>query len=88
LLQQRLRDQERLPEQPALSETLKGWSDLLTFQGLFAPKGTPAGITDKIAAEAARTLQSPDIQKKLEASGFAAHAFKAPTRLDPIHMHM
>ena len=44
----------------------------LAFFGLMAPKGTPAAITEKIAAEAARAMTAPDVRAKLDALGFQA----------------
>ncbi|MDM0072492.1 tripartite tricarboxylate transporter substrate binding protein [Variovorax sp. J31P207] len=75
------------PELPSIGETIKGWPDLITFQGVFAPKGTPAPVVGKIAAEVARAAASPDFQARLKANGFAVKAeaaapFKASLERD------
>ena len=45
--------------------------DASIWVGLFAPKGTPQAITDRINAEVRQTLNLPDVQKRFVESGGA-----------------
>jgi tripartite-type tricarboxylate transporter receptor subunit TctC len=71
-----------LPDLPTIAETYPGfYAD--AWSGLFAPKGTPKPIIDKLATEVQRILRLPDVRQKLAALGaepvgstpaeFAAH---------------
>ena len=59
-----------LPKLPAIAETVPGY-EAGTYYGLFAPKGTPQAIVDRINAEVNRILQDGSIKKTLEAQGMA-----------------
>ncbi len=39
---------------------------------MFAPTGTPAGIVEKIAADVARAVQSPEVRERLATLGAEA----------------
>lgn len=56
------------PDVPAIAETAKGY-EAVAWQGLFAPAGTPKPVVEKIAAEAKRIWQLPDVVKALENVG-------------------
>ncbi len=57
---------------PTLNESgVKGY-ELEFWVGLFAPAGTPARIVEKVNADLARVLKSPDVQKRLDEVGFSA----------------
>jgi tripartite-type tricarboxylate transporter receptor subunit TctC len=59
-----------VPEIPSVDEAgLPGFYFSL-WGALFAPKGTPAAVIDKINAAAASTLADPDIRQKLAVQGF------------------
>jgi tripartite-type tricarboxylate transporter receptor subunit TctC len=71
-----------LPELPTIAETYPGfYAD--AWSGLFAPKGTPQAVVDKLSNEVQRILRLPDVREKLAALGaepvgstqaeFAAH---------------
>uniref|UniRef100_C5CMF3 LacI family transcriptional regulator n=1 Tax=Variovorax paradoxus (strain S110) TaxID=543728 RepID=C5CMF3_VARPS len=71
-----------LPGLPTIAETYPGfYAD--AWSGLFAPKGTPQPVVDKLSAEVQRILKLPDVREKLTALGaepvgstqaeFAAH---------------
>jgi tripartite-type tricarboxylate transporter receptor subunit TctC len=62
------------PEVPTIGETLAGFQ-ATAWQGLFAPAGTPRAIVDKLAAEAKRILELPEVAKSLRDLG----AEPAPT---------
>ncbi len=58
-----------LPDVPTLDESgLKGFDDS-TFNGIFAPAGTPPAIINKLHAELSKILPSQDIQKRFSALG-------------------
>lgn len=71
-----------LPDVPTLDEAgLKGF-EALSWQGLFAPAGTPPEVIEKLSAEVNKALQSPDIKDYFAAQGFIVQgstpeAFKA-----------
>ena len=53
---------------PAIAETIKGF-EATAWQGLFAPAGTPRPIVDKIAAEARRIWNLPEVKEALTKVG-------------------
>jgi len=58
-----------LPDVPTLAEAgIKG-VEMSTWYGLFATAGTPAATLDRLAAETAKVLKMPDVQKRLEGLG-------------------
>jgi tripartite-type tricarboxylate transporter receptor subunit TctC len=58
-----------LPDSPTLDESgLKGF-DMTTWWGLMAPAKTPQPVVDRLAAEAALALRSPDIQERWRTMG-------------------
>ncbi|MEY9886076.1 Bug family tripartite tricarboxylate transporter substrate binding protein [Bradyrhizobium sp. USDA 329] len=71
-----------LPDVPTLDEAgLKGF-EALSWQGLFAPAGTPPEVVEKLNSEVNKVLQSPDIKDYFAAQGFIVQgstpeAFKA-----------
>ena len=59
-----------LPQLPALVEaTGIDLGDLSVWNGLVAPRGTPAPIVEKLAAEAAKVLNEPALKAKAETVG-------------------
>lgn len=59
-----------LPNVPTLDEVgLKGF-EALSWQGLFAPAGTPPDVIEKLSAEVNKAMQSPDIRDFFAAQGF------------------
>lgn len=57
-----------LPDVPSISEKVPGFSRSLWI-GLFAPKGTPKPVVDKLQKEMQLTLANPELREKLQASG-------------------
>jgi tripartite-type tricarboxylate transporter receptor subunit TctC len=58
------------PEIPTMDQAgLHGFYFAL-WAAIFAPKGTPEDIVDKLNAAAVRTLADPTVRQKLEAQGF------------------
>jgi tripartite-type tricarboxylate transporter receptor subunit TctC len=56
------------PDLPTIGETLKGYA-VASWQGLFAPAGTPRPIVDKIAAAMERSFQRRDVIEALTKVG-------------------
>jgi tripartite-type tricarboxylate transporter receptor subunit TctC len=58
-----------LAKLPTLDESgLKGFS-VSIWHGMYAPKGTPKAVTDKLSAALAAALKNPDFIKRQEALG-------------------
>ncbi|MBI1203281.1 MAG: hypothetical protein GC182_12285 [Rhodopseudomonas sp.] len=58
----------RLPDVPTVAETLPGF-EATAWLVLVAPKGTPAGIVDKIGADVNALLADPEVVKSLDKVG-------------------
>jgi tripartite-type tricarboxylate transporter receptor subunit TctC len=61
-----------LPDVPTIAEA--GFPDVqgVTFNGLFAPKGTPPAVVDKLSAAIRAALGKPEVIEKLAALGSEA----------------
>jgi tripartite-type tricarboxylate transporter receptor subunit TctC len=57
------------PSWPTAQEAGAKDVDLAIWSGLFAPKGVPQPIVDKLYAEVAAILQMPDVKEKFAAGG-------------------
>jgi len=60
-----------LPQLPTFAEAGLPAFDLTNWNGILAPAATPKPIVDKLAAELARILSTPDMREKLNAQGQA-----------------
>lgn len=58
-----------LPAVPTMSEAGLHGVDYSLWNGLWAPAGTPAAVVEKVAADVARALASPDLLDKLAKLG-------------------
>jgi tripartite-type tricarboxylate transporter receptor subunit TctC len=58
-----------VPDLPLITADVPALDEITVWLGLVAPKGTPAGIIDKLAAEVAKVLADPAIKTKADASG-------------------
>lgn len=58
----------RLPNVPAISETLPGY-EIVLWNGLFAPAGTSPEIVQKLSATLNKVLQDPAVRKTLADQG-------------------
>jgi tripartite-type tricarboxylate transporter receptor subunit TctC len=67
---------QTLPDLPTVAETVPGF-EASTWQGIGAPKGTPAAIVDKLNQEVNAALADPKIKMRLAALG------SIPTPLSP-----
>jgi len=56
------------PTLPALAETLPGF-DVTAWYGIFAPRGTPAAIVERVSREIAAILAPDDMHKRLAMLG-------------------
>ena len=57
-----------LPELPAISELLPGYS-ATTWFGMWVPLNTPKEIANKLNQGIVRALKLPDVQERLKANG-------------------
>jgi tripartite-type tricarboxylate transporter receptor subunit TctC len=57
-----------LPDVPAIAETVPGY-ELVSWYGLFAPRGTPPDVVARLNAEVKRMLESKDVRDKFSAAG-------------------
>jgi tripartite-type tricarboxylate transporter receptor subunit TctC len=58
-----------LPDLPTIAEQGVHGYDASTFHGYAAPAGTPAAIVDKLSAEFARVVKSPEVTERLSDDG-------------------
>lgn len=58
-----------VPDAPPLGESVKGF-DVTSWNGLFAPAGTPPEIVQRLARETLAILARPDVKSRLAAIGF------------------
>jgi len=58
-----------LPDLPTIAEQGVPGYDASTFHGYAAPAGTPAAIVDKLSAEFARVVNSPEVAERLSDDG-------------------
>jgi tripartite-type tricarboxylate transporter receptor subunit TctC len=64
---------EALPDTPALSETVPGY-EATSWQGLGAPKGTPAAIVEKLTRATNAALADATVKTRIDATGYSAFA--------------
>ncbi|SPA42332.1 putative extra-cytoplasmic solute receptor [Cupriavidus taiwanensis] len=53
-----------LPDIPTVAESGLPGFDISTWYGLWAPRGTPAAVVEKLAAHAAAALKRPDVRQQ------------------------
>ncbi len=62
----------QLPEVPAISEAgVEGFEINISF-GLYAPKGTPKPVMEKLTAALQKSVSDPDVRQRLDAMGISA----------------
>jgi tripartite-type tricarboxylate transporter receptor subunit TctC len=61
----------RLPDVPAISETLPGY-EFVEWFAVMAPPNTPAAIADKVSRDIAETLRIPAVIERLDPMGYNA----------------
>ena len=62
---------EALPAVPTLQEAGVPGVDVTTWFGLWAPKGTPPAVVERLNASARKALAAPEVRRQLEAQGDA-----------------
>jgi tripartite-type tricarboxylate transporter receptor subunit TctC len=58
-----------LPDVPTMAEAGVPDFEITSWNGLFAPRGTPAEIIQKLNTEVNKALAHPDIRSRLAAQG-------------------
>ena len=58
------------PDVPTIEEAGGPRLELRTWVGMFAPRGTPPAIIERLNADVAKALREPDIQQRLNSVGF------------------
>jgi tripartite-type tricarboxylate transporter receptor subunit TctC len=58
-----------LPDVPPIAESIKGF-ELISWNGLFVPAGTPKEIVERLERETLAVLARPEVKSKLAAIGF------------------
>ena len=66
-----------LADVPPVAKSLPGF-DLTSWNGIFAPAGTPKDVVEKISAEVNAVLADKEVQDKLAATGFEVWPSKNP----------
>ena len=66
-----------LPNVPPIGKTLPGF-DITSWNGIFAPAGTPPEVVNKINTELQAVLADETVQKQLEQIGFEVWPTKTP----------
>ena len=59
----------QIPDVPTVGESGYPGYNVVTWNGLMAPAGTPKPIVDRIAAEMARAVKDPKVAERLTAFG-------------------
>ena len=68
-----------LPETPAIAEAgVKGFEINISF-GLYAPKGTPKPVLEKLTAALQKSVTDPDVIKRLDGMGVSAVSMEQAT---------
>ncbi|GAB1578882.1 tripartite tricarboxylate transporter substrate binding protein [Bordetella petrii] len=58
----------RLPDVPAVGEALPGF-EIVLWNGVFAPAGTPAGVVDRLNTAIGKVLQDPAVRQTFAEQG-------------------
>lgn len=67
----------QLPDVPTVRELGLGGMESVGFQGLVAPAGLPAEITQRLSVELAKVLAKPDVQAKFASAAAEVHPLSA-----------
>jgi tripartite-type tricarboxylate transporter receptor subunit TctC len=66
-----------LPDVPPIAKEVPGF-DLTSWNGIFAPAGTPKEVVDRISTEVFAILSDKDVQDRLALTGFEVNPTKTP----------
>lgn len=61
-----------VPDIPTAQEAGLPGYEAVGWMGLYAPKGTPPAVVNRLAADTAKAMAAPDVRDKLNAMGFQA----------------
>ena len=61
-----------LPDMPAMAEVGVQGTEINISFGLYAPKGTPKPVLDKLSAALQTAVQDPEVRQRLESMGISA----------------
>lgn len=61
---------DALPQVPTMAEAGVPGFSVESWQGFFAPAGTPAAVVQKLNRDFQTVLQAPDVRQQLESAGF------------------
>jgi len=65
---------ESMPDVPTVAETLPGF-EVLSWQGIFAPAGTPKAMVDRLNTEILKILATQEMQDRLKSLGMQPSTF-------------
>ena len=68
------------PDVPTIAESGQKGFDMVSWQAMFVPAGTPQPVIDRLHAEVMKVLALPDVQAKLKVFGMEPSAM-TPTQL-------
>ena len=76
-----------LPDMPAIAEAgVQGMEINISF-GLYAPKGTPKPVLDKLSAALQASVADPEVRQRLEGMGISAVPVEL-ARPDALRAHL
>ena len=67
-----------MPDVPTMAESGFPGFEMLSWYGLWGPPALPREIVDRLAAEVAKAVKSPEMQEKLASQGFLPKGSTAP----------
>ncbi|MCW5630233.1 MAG: tripartite tricarboxylate transporter substrate binding protein [Rhodoferax sp.] len=70
-----------MPDVPTAREAGLPGYEAVGWMGVYGPRGTPAAVVDRLAAEIGKAMAAPDVGEKLAAMGFQA-ATNTPAQFD------
>ena len=68
---------ESMPNVPTVAESGVPGFEVISWQGIFVPAGTPKIIVDRLHVEILKILQAPEMQSRLKALGLQASSMTA-----------
>lgn len=76
-----------LPDMPAIAEAGVQGMDINISFGMYAPKGTPKPVLDKLSAALQAAVQDPEVRQRLEGMGISAVPVEL-ARPEPLRAHL
>jgi tripartite-type tricarboxylate transporter receptor subunit TctC len=72
-----------IPETPSIGETIKGFG-AVSWYGVFAPKGVPKPVVERLSTDIQKVVSSKEFQEKLALQGAEAVSGVSPQQFDKI----